>query len=101
MSKTIKMGDAAGNATAHFTDAAGVEHPIHSVPVWAATPDGIVKVTAAADGMTAAYEAVGPGTATITATAECDPTAGVNTVTLSASLTVVDVEDTGGTIDLG
>lgn len=98
MSKVIRVGGAGTTATALFVDPQGVAQPLSSVPVWSATPDGLVALTPAADGMTCAVAPVAPGDVTITATAEGDPSPGVNTITATASLTVAPDEDMTGTI---
>lgn len=98
MSKIIRVGGASTTATALFVDPQGVAQPLSSVPVWAATPSGLVNLTPAADGMTCAVVPVAAGDVTLTATAEGDPTPGVNTIVATAALSVAPDEDTTGTI---
>lgn len=98
MSKQLNVG-ATSTATVAYTDAAGqpVTLPAGSVPVW--TVDDTTKATAtpAADGLTAVIEGVAVGTATVTVVAEGDPTPGVDTITLTGAVNVVD-EASGGTL---
>lgn len=98
MSKIIRVGGASTTATALFVDPQGVAQPLTSKPVWAASPDGLVTLTPADDGMTCAIAPVAAGDVTVTVSAEADPTPGVNTVTGTASLTVSPDEDTTATI---
>jgi hypothetical protein len=98
MSKVITVGGAATVATALFVDPQGVAQPLASKPVWAATPDGLVALTPADDGMTCSVAPVAAGDVTLTATAEGDPTPGKNTIVATAALTVAPDEDVSGTI---
>lgn len=97
MSKVITVG-ATTTATALFTDNNNVSEPVFSVPVWVATPTGIVTLAPAADGLTCVVTGAAVGDVTITSAVEGDPTPGVDTVTATASLSVAAPEDTQGTI---
>jgi hypothetical protein len=85
-------------ATVVFSDAADVTQPIYSVPVWAVTPPDALTLTPAADGMTCSLVGVTEEPCTLTAVAEGDPTAGVNTITATLGGTVTPAENTKGTI---
>lgn len=98
MAKTIVQGST-HTATAVFTDANGVTRPLHSIPAWSASPDGLVTLAPAEDGMTCGITAGSTdGDVTLTVTAEGDPSPGVNTITGTFDLSVVDPEDTQVTI---
>lgn len=97
MSKSINIG-ANTTATVVYTDDQGVSDPIFSVPVWAATPDGIVTLAPAADGMTCVATGVAAGDVSLTATAEGDSTPGANTIVATAALNVKAAEDSKGEI---
>lgn len=49
--------------------------------VWASSDETVVKVAAAADGMSAVIDTVAPGTARVTVTADADVGAGTTTLT--------------------
>jgi hypothetical protein len=98
MSEIIKIGGLGTTAKATFTDSAGVDVAVVGVPVWSATPDGLVTLQPAADGLSCDVLPVAAGDVTLTCVAEGDPTPGVDTVTLTGTLTVAADEATGGTI---
>lgn len=98
LSKTLNIG-ATSTATVAYTDKAGnpVTLPAGNVPAWSVDQAGVASVTPAADGMTAAVDGLAVGTATVTVVAEGDPTPGVDTITLTGTVNVVD-EAAGGTL---
>jgi hypothetical protein len=70
-------------ATLSFTDDKGNAAQPASPPKWTCSNPAISTIVAAADGMTAELDSVGPnGTVTYTVVAEGDSTPGVDTVTL-------------------
>lgn len=85
-------------ATVVYSDAAGVTHPIFSVPVWAVTPADALTLTPAADGMTCSIVGAVVEGCSLTASAESDPTPGKNTTVATISGTVIPAENTQGTI---
>jgi hypothetical protein len=89
MSKQLNIGGTS-TATVVYDDKAGAVAPIVGVPTWAVDNPAIATVTPAADGMSAEVTAVAVGTANITVTAEGDPTPGVDTITLTGTVNVVD-----------
>lgn len=97
MSKSINIG-ATTTATVAYTDNSGNSDPIYSVPAWTATPDGLVTLAPATDGLTCVITGVAAGDATVTATAEGDPQPGTNTITATGTVTVKVAEDTAGTL---
>lgn len=96
MSKQLNVGGAT-TGTVTYQDSAGANVAVASVPVWSVDNAAVATVAAAADGMSAVVTAVSAGTANITVVAEGDPTPGVDTITLSGAITVVD-EASGGTL---
>lgn len=100
MSKIIHVGGAGTTASVAYVNKEGAAASVVGAPVWSVTPgDGsIIALTAAADGMSASISAVAVGDATITVTAEGDETAGVDTITLTADVSVAAEEATGGAI---
>lgn len=96
MSKTLNIGGTS-TASVAYTDAAGVSVPVSGAPTWTVDDATIASVTPAADGLSAAVVALKAGTATITVVAEGDPTPGVDTITLTGTVNVVD-EASGGTL---
>jgi uncharacterized protein YjdB len=98
MSKQLNVGDT-DTATVAYTDKAGnaVSLPAGNVPAWTVDDETIATVAPAADGMTAVVTAVAVGTANITVVAEGDASPGVDTITLSGQVSVVD-EASGGTL---
>lgn len=97
MSKIIQAGGTT-TGTVAFQNKDGGAATVVGVPTWAVTPDGVVGLTPASDGLSADFSGTAPGTATITVTAEGDPTPGVDTVTVTATLTVVPEEASTGEI---
>lgn len=96
MSKQLNIGGGS-TATVNYTDAAGASVPVSSVPSWSVDDSTIISLSPAADGMSASITALKVGTATVTVTAEGDPSPGVDTITLSGTVNVVD-EASGGTL---
>ena len=96
MSKQLNIGTTT-TATVAYADAAGHPVSVASVPSWGADNPSVATVTPAADGMSAVVTGVGVGAAIITVTAEGDPTPGVDTITLTSLVNVVD-EASGGTL---
>lgn len=96
MSKTLNIG---GTSTASVTyaDAAGANVAVSGAPSWSVDDASVASVTPAADGLSALVTALAVGTATISVVAEGDPTPGVDTITLTGTVNVVD-EATGGTL---
>lgn len=89
MSKTLNIG---GTSTATITakDAQGNTVTLPSAPSWSVDNSAIATIAPAADGMSAVVTAVAVGTATITVKAEGDPTPGVDTLTATGTVNVVD-----------
>lgn len=96
--KTLHLNGAASTASVTYTNKEGGAAPIVGVPTWSASPDGIVSLAPAADGLSAVVTPVALGQATITVVAEGDETAGVDTITLTGDVTVAAEEATGGTL---
>lgn len=69
--------------TLAITNAHGDPAPVDGVPVYASSDETVVKVTAAADGMSGTVDTVAasPTPARITVTADVDMGAGVTTIT--------------------
>lgn len=102
MSFNVRSGQS-GRATAVFTDAKGIVHPLAkgNIPQWTVEPAGAVAITPDADGMGTQF--VGgdtPQDFTLKCTAEGDPTPGQDTIVASIAGTVVAAEDTQGTISV-
>jgi hypothetical protein len=91
------------DATANFTDARGTPRPLPPgvIPTWACDPESACTLAPSADGLHCkGTGADADGDFKLTCTAECDPTPGVNTVTLEIDGHIVDPEDTTGTISV-
>lgn len=98
MSKTLQAG-ASTTGTVAYTNKDGGPATPASPPQWSVSPDGVVTLTPAADGMSCGIVAgTAPGTATVSVVAEGDPTPGVDTITLAASISVVPEEASAGTL---
>jgi len=91
MTKTLNVGGTS-TATVTFQDKAGadVNLPEGNKPTWTVDQAALLSLTVADDGMSAELTATGVGLATITVTAEGDPTPGVDTITVSGSVNIVD-----------
>src|SRR6202521_2408452 len=74
------------------TDAKGNVFPLPNPPVWSLSAAGIVVMTVAADGMSAAFAPVSPGSVIVDVVAEGDPTPGVDTVHGTGDITVLAAE---------
>ena len=96
MSKTLNIGGIS-TTTVTYQDKAGSNVPVVGAPTWAVDNSAIATVVPAADGLSAVVTGVAVGTATVTVTAEGDATPGVDTITLTGTVNVVD-EATGGTL---
>lgn len=96
MSKTLNIGSTS-TATVAYQDKAGTDVAVVGIPVWTVDDEAIATLVVGDDGMSAVITAVSAGTSTITVTAEGDPTPGVDTITLTGTLNVVD-EASGGTL---
>ena len=96
MSKQLNIGGTT-TASVAYTDAEGKPATVASVPSWAVDNASVATVTAATDGMSAVVTGVSVGAALVTVTVEGDPTPGVDTITLTGLVTVVD-EASGGTL---
>lgn len=100
MSKAIIRVDQNGTtARLKFVDGKGNPAQPASPPKWSVTVDGVITMTVADDGMSAAIAPAGVGDTTINVTAEGDPTPGVDTVLLSGDVSVVPAEIATGTLD--
>ena len=101
MSKIINLGTTPPPSSVSYTDKAGVavSLPAGSIPAWSSDNTAVATVLADPTGLKAQLTPVGAGTCNITVVAEGDPTPGVDTITLSAPLSVVD-EATGGVLTL-
>lgn len=105
MSFSIRAGQT-GVATAVFTGPPPdlTVYPLApgNVPVWAVSPADALVLSPAADGMTC--EITGgsgaPGDFALTATAEGDPTPGVDTLVATIAGVLAQPEDTQGTISV-
>jgi hypothetical protein len=95
------------HASIKITDDAGNPARVDGVPVWSSSDESVLKAVAAADGMTALVDTVGPGVdAHVTATADADLGAGVvplvvvfPTVTVLAGTATVITGDLGTPAD--
>lgn len=96
MSKQLNVGGVS-TASVTYQDPAGNTVPVASVPSWSVDNPAIASITPATDGLSASVSALSVGVATITVTAEGDPTPGVDTITLTGTVNVVD-EASGGTL---
>lgn len=77
------------NAALTIADAQGRPATVDGVPSWASSDETVLKVTPAADGMSAAVDPIAAGTARVTVTADADVGAGVVTITgVSEDVTV-------------
>lgn len=105
MSFNIKAGQT-GVATATFTDANLVVRPLPagSVVVWAVSPPDALVIGAVDPASPLSVGITGgagaPGDFALTATTEGDPTPGVDTIVATIAGTLVEPEDTQGTIDV-
>jgi len=84
-------------ATVSFKDKAGesVILPEGNKPAWAVDQVALLDMTVADDGLSAELTAKGVGLATITVTAEGDPTPGVDTITVTGTIDIVDEASSG------
>lgn len=64
-----------------ITNNHGQPAPVDGAPVWASSDETVLTVTPSVDGMSAAVDTVGAGTARISVTADADLGAGVSTIT--------------------
>lgn len=87
--------------TAVFEDASGTPRKVVGTPAWDSSDTSIATVTPATDGLSASIVGVAPGTATITVTAEGDPTPGNDTITGEIDVTIVETEATQVVLTLG
>lgn len=101
MDGVIGGGQNTISASLKFVDKAGASASPASPPSWTTGTSGIVSAAVAADGMSAVFTRVGPGSTTVDVIAEGDPTAGVDTVHLTGNLTVLPNEIASGEIDFG
>lgn len=76
----ITTDDNFPNVTLSITNARGDPAPVEGVPVWASSDETVVRVTAAADGMSAVVDTVAAGTARVTVSADADLGAGTTTL---------------------
>lgn len=65
----------------NITNNRGQPAPVDGTPVWASSDETVLTVTPSDDGMTAAVDTVGAGTARISVTADADLGAGVSVIT--------------------
>lgn len=77
----ITTDDNYPNAVLSITNARGEPAPVEGVPVWASSDETVIRVTAAADGMSAVVDTVAAGTARVTVSADADLGSGVTTIT--------------------
>ena len=94
ISKQLNVG-ATSTATVTYQDPAGTTVPVSGAPTWSVDNNAVATVVPAADGMSAVVTGVAVGTATVTVKAEGDPVAGVDTITLEGTVSVVDEASTG------
>lgn len=96
---TVSVDSTGLIATLAFVDDKGNSAQPAAPPVWTSSDVTIATITAAADGMTAEVDLPGKsGKATLSVTAEGDPTPGVDSITLTAPITVTAGEIKGGAI---
>ena len=90
-------------ATVVFEDAGGNVVPIVGIPVWVSsdTTGAVVTVTPAADGMTAVFVGIAPGSASVSVTGEGDAVAGKDTVSVSFTVTVTADEASQAFVTFG
>lgn len=77
----ITTDDNFPNVTLSIVNARGEPAPVDGVPVWASSDETVLRVTPAADGMSAVVDTVAAGTARVTVSADADVGAGVVTLT--------------------
>lgn len=96
MTKTLNVGGTT-TATVSFQDKAGadVKLPEGSVPAWTLDQTALANMTVAADGLSAEITGTGVGLVTVTVVAEGDPEPGVDTITVTGSITIVDEASSG------
>lgn len=68
------------NVTLSIKNARGEDAPVDGAPVWASSDETVLSVAAAADGMSAVVNTVGPGTARISVSADADVGGGTETI---------------------
>lgn len=76
----ITTDDNYPSVTLAIANARGEPAPVEGVPVWASSDETVIRVTAAADGMSAVVDTVAPGTARVTVSADADVGAGTTTL---------------------
>lgn len=90
------------NVQLSITNAQGDPAPVDGVPVWGSSDDTVIRVTPAADGMSAQVDTVAPGTARVSVQADADMGAGVAQITgVSEDIVVTAGQATTLTLDLG
>lgn len=102
MAKTYIIGKPDATATLDIRNAAGDPASVDGIPVWASSDETVVRVTPAADGMTAAITPVAPNPvdqpsgaavpARITVTADADLGQGVKPL-VGVSEDILVIED--------
>lgn len=98
---SLKMNNDSDGTTARLSavDAHGKAVPLHSTPAWAVDDATLLVLTPAGDGLSCFLKPLGKdGTANVTVTGEGDPTPGVDALTISFPVELVDAEATQLTV---
>lgn len=82
-------------------DAKGHTAPVDGAPVWTTSADGIVKLTVAPDGLSAAIVAQSVGTCQVNVTGDADLGAGVKAFTGTLDVQVIAAEAVAFQINAG
>ena len=77
----IKTNEHFANVVLSINDKDKNPAPVDGVPIWASSDETVLRAVPNADGMSGTVEAVGPGTARITISADADMGDGVATIT--------------------
>lgn len=100
MSKVIQVNGTT-TATLELDTKEGAAATIYNTPSWSADDanSSIASMSVAADGKSAEFTGVAPGTVSVTVLANGDPTPGVDDITVTATLTVVPEEASTGKLN--
>ena len=100
MSKAIlHADDSSVGASLVLKDKKGNVTSPAAPPTWSVSADGVVTMTVAADGLSAAFVPAGVGDVTVDVVVEGDPLPGVDTLHASGDISVLPAE--AATVDLG
>lgn len=89
------------SATLAFTDKKGNATSPAAPPTWSLSADGIVSMTVAGDGLSAAFAPMAPGDVTVNVVAEGDATPGVDTLHISGDISVLPAEAASAELSFG